>query len=468
MTKSEKNAEYNEEILKYATEHNMIDISYVQEQMNMDREKEILIKHPYSIWYNEKEGRWYTDVPCIQSDSGKKRIKRKKREDLDDLIVKFTKEYEEVNCRNDNSQKANLTFSDLYYEFMDYKKQKVSTGTIRRMMADWKKFYIPHPELINRPFLKITKIDVDIFFNSIMNEQHLTRKAFRNMCGILKQVYEYAMDAEYTDHTPYCNRVNRKKFSPDKKASSETQVYNDEEKTLLINEMERRLVNNPQNTACLAVILDFELGTRKGETLAIAESDIVNGKIHIHRQVVESFDITDLQHIKSKGFQVVEYTKSEDGDRWLPLTRRAQEIIRRVMEINRTYGYAYKDYIFVREDRIISPDAIDAQIRRGCEYIGIPVKTMHKIRKTYASNLFHNGVNVSAVKDALGHADETTTLRYYIFNTENTEKTDSMIRKALGDTEKTNVKGTSRDLKIITFPNRKKAENLLATKSSAH
>lgn len=62
----------------------------------------------------------------------------------------------------------------------------------------------------------------------------------------------------------------------------------------------------------------------------------------------------------------------------------------------------------------------------------------------------------------------TTTLRYYIFNTENTEKTDSMIRKALGDTEKTNVKGTSRDLKIITFPNRKKAENLLATKSSAH
>lgn len=44
MTKSEKNAEYNEEILKYATEHNMIDVSYVQEQMNMDREKEILIK----------------------------------------------------------------------------------------------------------------------------------------------------------------------------------------------------------------------------------------------------------------------------------------------------------------------------------------------------------------------------------------------------------------------------------------
>ncbi|MBD5530439.1 MAG: tyrosine-type recombinase/integrase [Lachnospiraceae bacterium] len=42
---------------------------------------------------------------------------------------------------------------------------------------------------------------------------------------------------------------------------------------------------------------------------------------------------------------------------------------------------------------------------------------MHIIRKTYGSTLLRNGVNISAVKDMLGHADETTTLKHYIYNT---------------------------------------------------
>ena len=37
---------------------------------------------------------------------------------------------------------------------------------------------------------------------------------------------------------------------------------------------------------------------------------------------------------------------------------------------------------------------------------------MHKIRKTYASTLLHNGVNVSIVKDMLGHTNVRTTQIY--------------------------------------------------------
>ena len=173
--------------------------------------------------------------------------------------------------------------------------------------------------------------------------------------------------------------------------------------------------NNPSNTAPLAVMLDFELGTRKGEILAICRSDIVDNRIHIHRQLVEEFDTTDLNHMKSMGFHVVDYTKSEDGDRWLPLTDKAKRIIRRIELINEEYGQRYKDFLFVKDGRCLTPDAVDAQIKRGCEYIGIPVKTMHKIRKTYASTLLHNGVNLSIVKDMLGHADESTTLKHYIY-----------------------------------------------------
>ena len=48
--------------------------------------------------------------------------------------------------------------------------------------------------------------------------------------------------------------------------------------------------------------------------------------------------------MKSKGFQVVDYTKSEDGDRWLPLTEQAKRIIKRIEAINEEYGHQYKDF----------------------------------------------------------------------------------------------------------------------------
>ncbi len=95
------------------------------------------------------------------------------------------------------------------------------------------------------------------------------------MCGILKQTLEYAVDAEYIEKNPYRVKVNKKKFANSSKKPSAKEVFQAGEKELFINEMERRLVNNLSNTASLAVLLDFELGTRKG-------------------------------------------AKSEDGDRWLP------------------------------------------------------------------------------------------------------------------------------------------------------
>jgi len=127
--------------------------------------------------------------------------------------------------------------------------------------------------------------------------------------------------------------------------------------------MERRLKNNPSNTAPLAIMLDFELGTRKGEILAICKADIVDSRIHIHRQLVEEFDTSDLNNIRSLGFHVVDYTKSEDGDRWLPLADRAKKILKRIEIINEEYGYRYKDFLFVKDGKCLTPDAIDAQLK---------------------------------------------------------------------------------------------------------
>ena len=50
------------ELLQYALEHGMINVSYVQEQIEMNKRKEMLEKHPYAIWKG-KDGKWRTYFP---------------------------------------------------------------------------------------------------------------------------------------------------------------------------------------------------------------------------------------------------------------------------------------------------------------------------------------------------------------------------------------------------------------------
>lgn len=432
----------------------MIDLAYVQEQVEMKKREEILKQHQYSIWHSEKEDAWYSYLPDSSKKNNRKKIKRKRKRDLEDVICDF---YLSMQNEHEKIEKKDFSITSMFFEFMKYKANEVNSGTIKRMMADWTRFYEPEQEFVALSIKNLTKINIDDFFNVVLEKHNLKKKAFYNMCGILKQTLEYAVDAEYIEKSPYRVKVNKKKLSSSSKKPSEKEVFQADEKELLIGEMERRLKNNPSNTAPLAVMLDFELGTRKGEILAICKSDIIDNRIHIHKQLIEVFDTTDLNHIKSKGFHVVDYTKSEDGDRWLPLSERAKKILKRIESINEEYGHRYKDFLFVKDGKCLTPDAVDAQIKRGCEHIGIPVKTMHKIRKTYASTLLHNGVNLSIVKDMLGHADESTTLKHYIYNIEDSTETDNKVLNALDP--QNHVKSDQSDQNIISFTKIKRTKN---------
>lgn len=264
--------------------------------------------------------------------------------------------------------------------------------------------------------------------------------------------------------------VNRKKIIPTRKKASTQEVYNSSEKQLLLNEMNRRLQNNPTNTCILAIMLDFELGTRRGEILAIKNSDIKNGEIHIHRQVVEDFDISNLDSLKRIGYHAVEYTKSDAGDRYIPLTQKAQEYIKQIQRINKETGESYQDFLFVKDGYILNPNRLYTLLKDACKRcIKIPVKGTHRIRKTFVSTLVNNGVPITTASRIAGHADERTTIKNYLFDTNNEEETKKAILNALGDNPESSVTTTyrnaenenvtKRDSNIILFPSNKKAEN---------
>ena len=228
--------------------------------------------------------------------------------------------------------------------------------------------------------------------------------------------------------------------------------------------MKRRLQNNPANTSLLAIMLEFELGTRRGEILAVKDSDIANGEIHIHRQIVDVYDVSDLNNAKLKGYKAVEYTKSDAGDRYIPLTHKAMQYIKQIHQINSETGEYYQDFLFVQDGYLINPNKLYNIIKDACKRcINIPVKGTHRIRKTVISTLINNGVPISTASELAGHVDERTTIKNYLFDTDKEKEKKVSILKALGDTtissESEIETVTKRDKNIILFPINKKAGN---------
>ena len=75
------------ELLKYALENGMIDLSHIQEQKEMNERNEILNQYEESIW-EASDG--YYKIRILDSSIKKKRmIKRRSRKDLEDAIIEI-------------------------------------------------------------------------------------------------------------------------------------------------------------------------------------------------------------------------------------------------------------------------------------------------------------------------------------------------------------------------------------------
>lgn len=429
--------------------------------------RNILQKYHNKYWYSEHSERWICYVPDRTKKEGRRQVSRKKQSDIEDIVYKV---YSKVEEQSEEEKKAELigqmTFQELFFEFMSHKKTQVKARTISRMMVDWGKYYEPNKDFINKPFKEITKVDVDDFLNDIVEKYHPKNKCFRGLCGIIKQTFEYAVDMEYLDKSPYRNsKVNKKNIIPDRKKDNRKEIFTIEEQTLIIEEMKRRTSQKEFYLVPLVIQLDFEIGARIGEVLALKESDIENDKIHIRRQFVKEEDVTDLKNIKDKGWTIAEYTKTYSGDRLIPLTATAKECIEHIKSINKRTGKQYEDYLFYKPDDVISENAVESLLRRTCVKLNIPSRSPHKIRKTYASRLYSKGVSVSDISKLLGHVDETTTWKHYIFSMDNTEERDRKVREALQENNYNKEENRKSEVpdsitlnqKIIYFPTDKKA-----------
>lgn len=88
------------------------------------------------------------------------------------------------------------------------------------------------------------------------------------------------------------------------------------------------------------------------------------------------------------------------------------------------------EYVFVRDGNRITARQVAYVLEKYAQRQGIPTKSTHKMRKTYASNLNANGVPLDCIREMLGHSNLATTLAY-IYNPLTEKETYDLITKAL-------------------------------------
>ncbi len=92
----------------------------------------------------------------------------------------------------------------------------------------------------------------------------------------------------------------------------------------------------------------------------------------------------------------------------------------------------FGEFLFMdKQGRRIRANRFNHWLHRACKKVGIPERSTHKIRKTYASILLSNKVDERLIINQMGHTDIATTRGSYYFNRNSEDKNKGIISNAI-------------------------------------
>ncbi len=247
-------------------------------------------------------------------------------------------------------------FQELFEEWIAYKAQiTTSPNTILRHRQHFKK-YIASSRLYQIRILKITEILLETECNRIVKDFNLSNKEWVNLKTILNGMFEYAYRMKYLQEN--------------------LNIYLDE------------MYEQTSDVAFIAVKMNFFMGLRVGELVALKWEDICEGnQIHIVREEVRD-------QVANK-ITVADHTKTHT-DRFVYLIPDAFEILAKLLRSG--------EYIFMRDGKRLTSRQINYVLEKYAERFDLQVKSSHKLRKTYASMCNANDVPIDFIREQLGHA----------------------------------------------------------------
>ena len=398
------------EILQYAVENNIIDFTYVQEQIEMRKRKEYLEKHPYEVWKG-KDNAWYTYFP--DKKNGRKLKRRTDKKKLESDIVNYYITLDE-----------NPYITDLFHKWNDERRDngEIHGNSHTRYANDFKRFFLDDDYICTIPIKEITEADLVDFIKTNIIRYSLTNKAYASLRTLLMGVFKYAKMYKMTDisiSTFFSDlQLSKNLFKKKKKKDSE-QVFNDDE----IKKLAKYFMDHP-SIYNYGLLLLFDSGLRIGELVALRPENITQEGILIDSTEIYYKDKETHKII----YEIKENPKMDAESRVVVIPDSTRTIIKRIRLMN-----SFGEYLFMNNGKRINSTRFNYHLYKACDAVGIPRRSTHCIRKTYASKLLDAEVEESIVKTQMGHTDIKTTRDYYYYSTQNPEYKKMQISRAINE-----------------------------------
>lgn len=399
------------EILKYALENGMLDYEDIQNKIQMRKRQEYLTKHNHEIWQNEKDRRWYTYLD-VDNDRGYELKSRKHKTDIEELVIQYWKDVE-------NDPYITSVFEQWNAERLKFKE--ITPQTHNKYMNDFKRFFPKDCFLHKKKFRTIDEYDLEMFIKGTINEHSLTAKAYSNLRTIIRGMFKYGKKRGYTNLsiTLFFGDLDLSaKIFKKRIVSKEREVFSEDEVKLMTE-----YLRNKNSIRDLGILLAFETGLRVGELSGLKKVDLGERQIHVQRTEITYKDPDNGKRV----CEVRDFPKSDAGDRYLILPKSAANTIRCITLLSEPDS----EFLFSENGNRIRANAFNRRLGRICDILGIEHKSMHKIRKTYGTTLIDSNVDESLVASQMGHADISTTKKYYYFGNKNNASNMKQIDKAL-------------------------------------
>lgn len=372
--------------MRFIINSGIIDISDVQNSIEAMKREELLKKHPYKIWQG-KDGKWYTYMP----DNQKGRIlkKRTTQKAIEDIVIQYWK-----------MEAENPTIREVFKEWNDRRLElkKISNATHLRNTQVFNRHY---QEFGDRRIKSIDADNIEEFLEQQIPRYDLTAKAFSNLKtvtrGFLKRAKKRKLITFNVEELFQEIDTSETDFKKVIKEDYE-EVFSEEEMTTIIGYLE----NNP-DMMNLGILLMFVTGARIGEVVSLKHDDFNGNNFKIRRTETRFTDENGKYvHV------VKEFPKSQAGVRTAIIPKDYEWLVKAIKFQN-----PFCEYIFVKDGKRISTQAMRMRLKRICQKLDIYHKSPHKIRKTYGSILLDNHIDNKLIMEQMGHTDILCTEEHY-------------------------------------------------------
>lgn len=408
------------ELLMKALEIGTIDITLIQEQVELKERKDLLKKHVFKIWQGTN-GSWYTYLP--DAVKGRKLVKRNSKKSIEDAIYLY---YRDLNTESTVEQVFNEWINDkLAYE-------EITQQTYYKYKNNFKRFF-KNKETGNWGDLHIKYITEDAledFVRESIRVHELTAKAFSDFKIIIIGIFKHARKKKISNISIsyFFGDLELSKKSLKKKTKSiEEEVFFEDEIPKIMN-----YLKDNKDIKNLGILLSFYTGVRVGELSTLKKTDFVeqkmaNGTI-AHFVSIQRTEVKVRDENEKWIFAVQENAKTDAGIRNVILSNEAWDIYKQILDINNS-----GEYLFMRNGTRIRGNYFNRRLDRICKELKMPHRSMHKIRKTYGTLLLDSKTDEALVAEQMGHTDVATTRKYYYYSNKKVDSKVSQIEKALAN-----------------------------------